>query len=182
MNTDNISNLIENEMELRHFSSEQDSGNDVTKVKKPCPCTETPFAWMEALDADQLSLFCKYMKLGRVSAGEFLWKEGESADAMAMIISGRVQVMKETAFAGKQMMVGIYGKGSIVGELSVIDSRPLHVSAKALEKVDLLYLTRQDFEKLTDQYPEIGVKILSSILGLVSIRQRNTLDRLTNFF
>jgi CRP-like cAMP-binding protein len=151
-------------------------------MKELCPCTETPFAWRDVLDSDQFTVLCNYLKMGRVSAGELLWSEGENSDSMAMIISGRVQIMKETGFPGKEMVIGIYGKGSIVGELSVLDNRPLHVSAKALENVDLFYLTRQDFEKLTGRHPELGVRILTSILSLVSIRKRNTLERLANFF
>ncbi len=151
-------------------------------MKELCPCMETPFAWKDALDPDQFTVLCKYLKLGSVSAGELLWSEGENSDSMALIISGRVQIMKEIGFPGKQMVVGIYGKGSIVGELSVLDKSPLHVSAKALENVDLFYLTRQDLDKLSGKHPELAVKILTSILSLVSIRQRNTLERLANFF
>ncbi len=55
--------------------------------------------------------------------GERLFNEGEDAERMFIIVSGRVKVVKEFP-SGKNAIMGIFGAGGIVAEIAVIDGLP----------------------------------------------------------
>jgi CRP-like cAMP-binding protein len=117
-----------------------------------------------------------------VSSGSILWREGDSCDYVAFIGSGRVKVKKETELKGNQVVLGIYGKGSFVGALCILDGSPRAITAEALEDVSLAVITRESFDELMDQYPELGAKILKGMLLSVSKRLKNSFDRLVSIF
>jgi CRP-like cAMP-binding protein len=117
-----------------------------------------------------------------VKSGETLWEEGDACDYLAIINSGRVEVKKNTEFKGKHVIVGIYSQGTVVGALCILDGSPRAVTAVALEDVSLMIITQEDFDRLIEQKPEIGIKLLKGILLSVSIRLRKSFERLARFF
>jgi CRP-like cAMP-binding protein len=56
------------------------------------------------------------------------------------------------------------------------------VTARALDDTDLLVITHENFEKLTEEHPELGVKLLKGMLLAVSTRLRKSYDRLAAIF
>jgi CRP-like cAMP-binding protein len=117
-----------------------------------------------------------------VAKGETLWNEGDICDYVAFIVSGRVEVKKETDFKEKRVIVGIYSNGAIVGELCILDGSPRAVTAVALEDVSLVLITQENFNKLIDKYPELGAQLMKGMLLSVSIRLRSSFARLAAIF
>jgi len=144
---------MKNELGLFHFLNEDDL------VEMPC-----------------------YFALMELSKGEQLCREGDPCDYVAFIVSGSLEIKKETEFAGKQVILGVYSKGSIVGELCILDGQPRAVSAEALEDTTLVILSRENLDKLINEHPELGVKFLKGMLVTVSLRLRKSFDRLAAIF
>lgn len=117
-----------------------------------------------------------------VAASEVLWHAGEMSDYVAFIVSGKLQVKKDTEFEGKQVVVGIYSAGTIVGELGLIEEEPRSVSAAAIEDSLLLTLSRERFDQLLEEHPRLGVKLLKSMFLAVSMRLKKSFDRLAAIF
>lgn len=134
------------------------------------------------LAEDDLTDVAAYFSCRQLKAGEILWREGDAATEEAFIVAGRVEVKKETEFAGKQVVIGVYSAGTIVGEISILDDKPRAVTAVALQDTDLLLLSRENFEKLLTEHPERGVKLLKGMLLAVSTRLRKAFDRLASIF
>ncbi len=139
----------------------------------------TSFRFLEEADLENLAPF---FECRQARAADVLWKEGDACDYVVFIIHGRVDIKKETEFEGKQVIVGVYGKGSIVGELCMLDGTPRSVTAVALEDSDLLILSRKNFEALLAENPVLGVKLLKGMLLAVSTRLRKSFDRLASIF
>jgi len=116
------------------------------------------------------------------AAGEVLWHENDPCDYIAFILSGRIEVKKRTEFPGREVIVGLYGPGSIAGELCIIDGEPRAVTAEAVESAVLVTLSRADLDRLLDEHPRIGGRFLKGILRRVSIRLRKSFDRLAEIF
>lgn len=137
------------------------------------------FRYLERADlVDLTPLFsCR-----QVAAGEILWREGDPCDYLVFIVEGRIEVKKETEFQGKQVIVGVYGRGTVVGELCILDNAPRPVTAVALEDSSLLVIDRADFIRLLEEEPELGVKLLKGMLFAVSSRLRKSFDRLASIF
>jgi len=147
-----------------------------------CKCMKAEHNVFSFLAEENAEELCEFFGCATASAGEILWTQGSPCDYIAIIVSGRVEVKKETEFKDRHVVVGVIGSGSIVGALCILDGKPRAVTAEALEDISFLTLTRENFEKLISTNPDAGVKLLKGILFSVSIRLRRCFDRLTGFF
>jgi CRP/FNR family transcriptional regulator, cyclic AMP receptor protein len=147
-----------------------------------CSRLRAELASFRFLQGEDISGIAPFFKCRQARAGEVLWREGDPCDYVAFIIEGEVDIKKETEFEGKQVIVGVYGTGSIVGELCLLDGSPRAITAVALTDTDLLLLTRQNLERLLELHPGAGIKLLKGMLLAVSIRLRKSFDRLASIF
>jgi CRP-like cAMP-binding protein len=134
------------------------------------------------LETGDLEFLAPFFTCRQVERGEVLWQEGDVCDFVVFIIEGRVNIKKETEFKGKQVIVGVYGKGTIVGEICMLERTPRAVTAVALDDSYLLLLSRENLDRLLADNPAIGVKLLKGMLLTVSIRLRKSFDRLAAIF
>jgi CRP/FNR family transcriptional regulator, cyclic AMP receptor protein len=130
------------------------------------------------LSDEDLKNLSAFFESKHIPAGETLWKEEDPFDYIAFIVSGRVEIKKETEFKGKNVIVGIYSKGA----LCILDDSLRKVTAVALEDVSLAIITQENLDKLIDMNPGLGAKLLKGMLLTVSDRLRKSFDRLAVFF
>jgi CRP/FNR family cyclic AMP-dependent transcriptional regulator len=90
------------------------------------------------LSDEDLKNLSAFFESKNIPAGETLWKEEDPFDYIAFIVSGRVEIKKETEFKGKNVIVGIYSKGA----LCILDDSLRKVTAVALEDVSLAIITQ----------------------------------------
>jgi len=147
-----------------------------------CALLKRQLRFFHFLSEEDLPVLAEYFSCRQIRAGETLWKEGDTGDYEAFIVEGRIEVKKNTEFAGKQVVVGVYSPGTIVGELCLMDAKPRAVTAVALEDCALLLLTREHLERLLEKNPEVGVKLLKGMLFAVSTRLRKSFERLASIF
>lgn len=137
------------------------------------------FNFMAEEDLDEVAGF---FECRQVAAGQPLWREGDPGNFVAFIVAGRVEVSKETEFKGKNVVVGVYSQGTIVGELSILDGSPRAETALALDHVDLVLLTVNSFERLLQEHPQLGARLLKGMLLTVSRRLKKSFARLAAIF
>jgi len=137
------------------------------------------FSFLDDDDIDQLSPF---FRCRQAPAGSLLWKEGDEEDYVAFITSGRVEARKGTEFKDKQVVVGIYSRGSIVGALCILKNSKRAVTAVVLEDADLLTLSSDDLDRVIREKPALGAKLLKGMLAAVSLRLRKSFERLASIF
>ncbi len=118
----------------------------------------------------------------QVNAGETLWEEGDEDNHVVFVASGRIEEKKETEFEGKQVVIGVYTEGAILGEFGILDGQPRAFTAVALEDSKLLTLNRENFDRLTSEHPDLGMKLLKGMLLAVSTRLRKAFERLAAIF
>ncbi len=82
-------------------------------------------------------------------AGEVIFYEGEAGDAMYLIRAGGVAVIRGTFDA--PLILGYRDAGEFVGEMALIDDLPRSATVVALSEVQLLKITRDDFQQLLDE-------------------------------
>ena len=134
----------------------------------------------DALKSDELKVVSKYMNFMDFEPRETVFKEGERGDYVCFITEGALDVVKEND-KGKQVIITSIGRGRSIGEMSVIDDFPRSATVKAKTKTTLVILTRKGFEKVLDEHPGIGVKILKGISRLLSMNLRKTSSRLADY-
>ena len=147
-----------------------------------CALLKRQLRFFHFLEEKDLDILPEYFTCGQIKAGEVLWKEGDVGDFEAFIVEGKIEVKKETEFAGKQVVVGVYSPGAIVGEFCLVEKGPRAVTAVAMEDSSLLFLTCENFEALLQDHPVLGGKILKGMLFAVSTRLRKSFERLASIF
>jgi NTE family protein len=86
-----------------------------------------------------------------VKRGGVLMRQGEPADALYMVTSGRFSV----TLAGRTRPVAEIGPGQPMGEIAFLTGAPRTATVVALRDSVVHRLTREDFERLTAAHPEI---------------------------
>lgn len=152
-------------------------------IKAEDLCAKIKKEWsFQFLNETDEAILVDYLECCQVPAEETLWHEGDGCGALVFIVTGRLEVSKQTEFEGKNVIVGVYGAGSIVGELCILKAMPRIVTAVTLTDCELLTLSSVNFNLLTERHPELGVRLLKGMLATVSIRLSKAFGRLAAIF
>jgi signal transduction histidine kinase len=125
---------------------------------------DSPF--LRQLAAAGRDLLSEVMTEQHYKQGEIIFREGEIGEAMYIIWSGRVAVVKGEMQS--PIVLGYRGPGEIIGEMALLEDRPRSATIVVLEDVRLLRIRRGDFERLLSSNPAVGM----GILGTLSARLR----------
>jgi NTE family protein len=90
----------------------------------------------------------------RVPAGAWILREGESADSLYIVRSGKAEVIHE---GPPETLVRTLRRGDVVGELALLQRGVRSASARARRDVELLELGRADFENLIEAAPSFAL-------------------------
>lgn len=96
---------------------------------------------LEDKDIDWLAASGKMEKL---TAGTPIVNEGQALDALYIVVDGQLSVLKGTKEVAK------IGSGEIVGEISMLDSRPPIATVSAAEPSTVLRVTRNSLNSKLD--------------------------------
>ena len=110
------------------------------------------------------------MRVGRqvtLGHGDLLVAEGDGADDIFLVVSGRLQASVSTEFG--DVTVGTIEAGRIVGEITVIAGGRRTATLIALGAAEVLVVGRADFERWLDERPAIA--------DAVSAQARERIDR-----
>jgi CRP-like cAMP-binding protein len=108
-------------------------------------------------------------KLVRLAAGKILFRAGASGDGCYRVEDGLLKVTMVSS-SGVERILAFLGRGSIVGELSVIDELPRSATVMAVRKTTLGFLSPAEFEAYAGKHPEV----YKSLAKLMARRLRET--------
>jgi CRP/FNR family transcriptional regulator len=95
----------------------------------------------------------------KFSGGELIFSEGEPCAGLFVVQSGNIRIFKSSA-SGREQVLSIDGPGSSIAELPVFDGGAYPASAQALDQTTLLFVSKQDFQALCLQHPQVALKVL----------------------
>lgn len=117
-----------------------------------------------------------------VPARADVWRSGETDAYMAFIISGKVELKVDTEFPGKQVVVGVFSRGAVIGTSSVLYSHSRTTTARALEEAGMVLLDKNCFDQMLDRYPRTSIKLLKGVLLSETHRLSRAYSRLASVF
>lgn len=100
-------------------------------------------------------------------AGAVLLRQGETGVGLFIITTGTVHVT-QTAPDGSTRELGDFGRGAVLGEMSLLDDMPRTATVIATEDTRALVIPVWDFRASLRETPEISIKLL----GVLSQRLR----------
>jgi CRP/FNR family cyclic AMP-dependent transcriptional regulator len=124
-----------------------------------------------AFREEQLRTLLTMVSRRSAPRGTVLMAEGDHADFLYVVISGRLKVMMGEA-NGKEVILGILGPGEFFGEMGLIDDGPRSASVAAIEPCELLLLTRRDFRRCMAESYDTAMAVMR-----VLVRRLRSADR-----
>jgi CRP/FNR family cyclic AMP-dependent transcriptional regulator len=100
-----------------------------------------------ALSDEVLDHLARTLRPLRFSAGDTIFREGDSAHEMYVVLEGEVEVVKRSRKA-RDHRVAMLGPTDCFGEMSIIDVQPRSATVRALAPCRLLRITSEDFDRL----------------------------------
>ena len=130
---------------------------------------------------DEFPLLMNYFELRTYDENTVLFEEGDRGDYLCVVVEGTVEIRKES-ISSKQSVIAKFGRGSIVGEMAIIDQFPRSAAARVTSNSKLLVLTREQFDRIVMEMPRLGNMMLKEIARILSQRLRRTSGRFSDIF
>lgn len=152
--------------------------SDLSLLKKSELIDATP--WSNGFSFDQVKILTRYMDVYQVVKETVLFCEGDKNAYLVLIAKGRIDVVK---FDSERMpkRITTLGPGKTIGEMSIVDGEPRSAAAVAASEATLLIMTTAHFQRLNNEFPGIGNRLLLKITKQMSQCLRQTSGRLIEY-
>lgn len=135
---------------------------------------------LSELDGDEIAYLLELLQGYRLGCGDVLFREGEPAAYMGMLLEGRLIVSKRNEDAAGKPLYRM-AAGKVFGEMAMLDGEPRSATLSAAEDCSIAVLSREAFERLCRERPVIGLKLLRRIARLLSQRLRRASGLLVDY-
>ena len=98
-----------------------------------------------------------------LTAGEYLFREGESAEYGYVVKSGQMEIVK-TSVTGEIVLAEL-GPGSLFGEMALIDESPRSASARASVESSVTEIRSETFNHLIRNDPDTALRLMKALAG-----------------
>ncbi len=144
---------------------------------RPHPLDELLHAHLRAFltEADEAALaeLERGLEWLELPAGGVLMRQGEPADAMYVLASGRLRVSIADA-DGTARVVREITRGQVVGEMALITDEPRSATLVAVRDSVLARLARPAFDTLLRQHPAVSMALTRQIVARLQTEGRRT--------
>jgi len=104
--------------------------------------------------ADEIHAIAGVAQEGYFQPGQIIVTQGTPGQAFYLILSGRVEILRDG------VSLGAFGPGDFFGEMSLLDQAPRSATIRALDHTSCLMLSSWDFKTLLEKHPSIAIKLL----------------------
>jgi CRP-like cAMP-binding protein len=115
---------------------------------------------LSGLDDELLSRLAEQVAKVSVRAGDWLVREGDVADSLYVIRSGRLEVVAE---GPPETVIRVLRRGAVLGELALLTEEVRSASVRARRDSELLELGRRQFEDLISDAPGFALGLTRSM-------------------
>ena len=110
------------------------------------------------LEGGELMLLNNIAREIKLRKGHVVFRENDSGDALYVVLSGGVQVVK-----GKDTVLMTLKERDCFGEMAILDEEPRSATVRAAGAAGLLSIQRADFFELLSDYPRISFGLFKTI-------------------
>lgn len=124
------------------------------------PNARLPTALLEALPEPGRQLVLSKARRRSFERGERLVREGDDADSLIIVETGRVAV-RTVSPGGESLVLSVLGTGAVFGEVGLFSRKGERTATvQALDEVTALVLQNVDFDRLRNENAEVNEFLL----------------------
>ncbi len=113
----------------------------------------------------------RLMNMGRItslSRAQVICQQGEPADALHVVLRGKVELTSEST------VLGSLGPGDHFGEMSLIDAQPHSATVTCTSDAKTITIARREFDQILERDAPLAVRLLRRFVRELSARLRKT--------
>ena len=134
---------------------------------------ELPF--FSSFPAKAMKLLAFLAKRVRLADGDVLFEEGDDHGRAYLILSGQLTLMKK--FEGEEIVIKEYISGDFLGSFSLLGAMPALFLLQANAETTVLTISRKEFSKILEQFPEtVKIALRSLLKELHQWERKNTTE------
>lgn len=114
------------------------------------------------LPSETLEAVASRMVLRHAPAGTILFRKGEDARGIYVLVRGRVEIFRSTSH-GREQVLHTEEPVRSVAELPLFDGGEYPASGRTPVDSELYFLSRDDFHRLYREYPEIADAVIRNL-------------------
>lgn len=138
------------------------------------------FSILSGLSRQDLEALRRSGREVEVAAGTVVLREGAPAEALYLVLDGRLEVRK--GGADGESVVGAIGPGEVFGEMALLAGRPRFASVRAMTRCRLLEVEAEALEQLLARPPVLRALLRTTVERLqlteAALKQREKLAAL----
>ncbi len=127
------------------------------------------FPLFSTFSEKELEEIARYLDYKVYPKGEVLFEEGDPGDKIFFIVKGRVGLYRPDPF-GNEVKVAVSEEGTPLGELSFFSSKLHSSKGVALKETKALILSKEGYEKLQKEDPQLAIKLLEALARVIAER------------
>ncbi len=111
------------------------------------------------------------VELIRYQPGQVICRQGDPADSFYLIRIGFVKISEQRP--GGEMILAYLGRGGFFGEIGLLSGGTRTASCTALDHVEVVRITGEDFQAMLDRFPEVRASLESVARGRVEENRKH---------
>ena len=136
----------------------------------------------QQLSSLEVNLLASMSRERQLEPGETVFREGDSADSLYVVLSGSVMISKYIPGAGDEALAFL-GRGDYFGEMALLDGQKRSAGAKAHEDgATILSIPREVVLRLLDIEKVSSLRLLGLFCKMVAHRLRKSDEKLFGWF
>ena len=131
----------------------------------------------ENMNDDEIKAIAEHCRIKSYKKKNVIFLESDPGNMLYLIYSGRIKITKLNE-EGNEVILTILGDGDYFGEMSLLDDHDRNANAIAMDDVELLTVTKNEFVNLLIHNSTLSLNLLKTF----AIRLRVTDIRMKSFF
>lgn len=129
--------------------------------------------WANDFTWQEIESLAAHLTVVRKAKDDSVFREGDRDPSLFIIAQGAIVILKQDAGEHEKLLARL-GPGQTIGEMALLDGQPRSATARAAEDVVLLVITRAALDRVVEEKPRLGVKLLWKLARFLSQRLRQT--------
>jgi serine phosphatase RsbU (regulator of sigma subunit) len=135
-------------------------------------------ALFAGLPPEEIKRIASAMRWCQFEEGAILFREGDVADRMYVLIEGRVAIIKGLGSSSERTLA-LYGTGSFLGEMALFDpGSQRSATARAIDDVHLLEMSHAELDVLLHRHPTLAYEMIRVISARLHQANNQTMQDL----